>query len=198
MNILSRRQRRHFHVCFCIRQRPYRRWYPCSDVVVGFVWSDDLETYVDGSAATGRVSHARKINGDDPERERERDTLVLQVRGRAWDRQLHHVKNAFVTKISSKMPQMGLREEWMCLLREASLAPYVVGLAASKQRIYHYLFVHLFISLTSEFSHNGDYKYPHLLERNSTWNCSNLPSLEKPPASIFRPNTGKGSPLECQ
>jgi len=48
------------------------------------------------------------------------------------------------------MPQMGLREKWMCLLREASLALYVVGLAASKQRIYLYLFAYLFISLTSD------------------------------------------------
>ena len=44
------------------------------------MWSDDPESYVDGSIATGRVSHVRKINGDDPDKKR--DTLVLQVRGR--------------------------------------------------------------------------------------------------------------------
>jgi hypothetical protein len=111
------------------------------------LWSNDPESYVGGSVATGRASHARKVNGDDPDKKR---CPEPQVRCRASDRQLHHLKNVFVKATSSKMPQMGLREELIYLLREASLAPYVVGLAASKQRIYFYLFAYLFIPLTSE------------------------------------------------
>ena len=34
------------------------------------------ESYADGSLATGRVSHARQVKGDGPEK---RDALVLQV-----------------------------------------------------------------------------------------------------------------------
>jgi len=38
--------------------------------VVGFVWSNDPESYVGGSVATGRFSHARKVNGDDPDKKK--------------------------------------------------------------------------------------------------------------------------------
>jgi hypothetical protein len=71
--------------------------------VVGFVWSDDPESYVDGSVTTGRVSHVRKINGDDPDKKR--DTLVLQVRGRLETDNFITLK----TSLSRKSPQSCLR-----------------------------------------------------------------------------------------
>jgi hypothetical protein len=37
------------------------------DVVVGFAWSNDPESYADGSVATGRVPHAGQVKGDDPD-----------------------------------------------------------------------------------------------------------------------------------
>ena len=36
------------------------------DLAVGFVWSNDLESYADGSVAAGRASDARGVKGDDP------------------------------------------------------------------------------------------------------------------------------------
>jgi len=33
----------------------------------GLVWSNDPETNAGGSVATGRASHARHIEGDDPD-----------------------------------------------------------------------------------------------------------------------------------
>jgi hypothetical protein len=39
---------------------PSRR-YPYFNVVVGFVWSNDPESYAGGSIATGRASHARQV-----------------------------------------------------------------------------------------------------------------------------------------
>ena len=32
------------------------------------MWSNDPESYAGGSVATGRASHARHVNGDDPDR----------------------------------------------------------------------------------------------------------------------------------
>jgi hypothetical protein len=37
-------------------------------VVVGLPWSYDPESYAGGSVATGRVSHAGKVKGDDPDK----------------------------------------------------------------------------------------------------------------------------------
>jgi hypothetical protein len=37
-------------------------------VVVGFAWSNDPESYAGGSIATGRASHARQVEGDDPDK----------------------------------------------------------------------------------------------------------------------------------
>jgi hypothetical protein len=45
---------------------PHRR-HPCFDVVVGRVWSNDPESYAGGSVATGRVSLAGQVKGDDPD-----------------------------------------------------------------------------------------------------------------------------------
>jgi hypothetical protein len=45
---------------------PHRR-YLHFDVVVGFVWSNDPESSVGGSVATGRVSLAGQVKGDDPD-----------------------------------------------------------------------------------------------------------------------------------
>lgn len=43
--------------------------YPHLDVVVGLAWSKDLESYVGGSVATGKVPGAGKIKGYDPDKE---------------------------------------------------------------------------------------------------------------------------------
>ena len=44
-------------------------WLRCLhfEVVGGLERSNDPESYADGSVATGRVSHARKVKGDDPD-----------------------------------------------------------------------------------------------------------------------------------
>jgi len=34
------------------------------------MWSNDPENYVGGSLATGRASHTRKVNGDEPDKKR--------------------------------------------------------------------------------------------------------------------------------
>jgi hypothetical protein len=46
--------------------KPHRR-YLYFDVVVGLAWSNDPESYAGGSVATGRVSHAGQVKGDDPD-----------------------------------------------------------------------------------------------------------------------------------
>jgi hypothetical protein len=43
------------------------RWCLYFDVVVGLVWSNDPESYAGGSIATGRTTHARQVEGDDPD-----------------------------------------------------------------------------------------------------------------------------------
>jgi hypothetical protein len=45
---------------------PHRR-YPYFDVVVGLARSEDPENYAGGSVATGRVSLAEQVKGDDPD-----------------------------------------------------------------------------------------------------------------------------------
>jgi hypothetical protein len=45
---------------------PHRR-YPYFDTVVGIMWSNDPESYAGGSEATGRVSLAGQVKGDDPD-----------------------------------------------------------------------------------------------------------------------------------
>ena len=42
--------------------------YPYFDVVVGLARSHDPESCAGGSLATGRVSHARQVKGDDPDK----------------------------------------------------------------------------------------------------------------------------------
>jgi len=37
-------------------------------VVVGLVWSDDVESYASSSVATHRAAHAGQVEGDDPHR----------------------------------------------------------------------------------------------------------------------------------
>jgi hypothetical protein len=44
------------------------RQYPYFDLVVGFEWSNDPESYAGGSVATRRTSHDRKVKGDDQEK----------------------------------------------------------------------------------------------------------------------------------
>jgi hypothetical protein len=48
---------------------PHRR-YPYFDVIVGLEWSNDPESYAGGSVATGRVSLAGQVKGDDPDKKR--------------------------------------------------------------------------------------------------------------------------------
>jgi hypothetical protein len=45
---------------------PHRR-YPYFNGVVGLVWSSDPVSYVGGRVATGRVSLAGQVKGDDPD-----------------------------------------------------------------------------------------------------------------------------------
>ena len=40
--------------------------YPYFDIVVGLVWSNDLQSYAGENVATGRGFHARQVKGDDP------------------------------------------------------------------------------------------------------------------------------------
>jgi hypothetical protein len=45
---------------------PHR--HPYFDVVVGPAWSHDPESYAGGIIAAGRVSHARQVKGDGPDK----------------------------------------------------------------------------------------------------------------------------------
>jgi hypothetical protein len=40
--------------------------YPYFDMVESFLWSYHPESYADGIAAAGRVSHTRQVKGDGP------------------------------------------------------------------------------------------------------------------------------------
>jgi hypothetical protein len=42
--------------------------YPYFDAVVRLGWAYDSEGYAGGSVAIGRVSHARQVKGDDPDK----------------------------------------------------------------------------------------------------------------------------------
>jgi hypothetical protein len=42
--------------------------HPWFDVVMGLVWSNNLESSVGGSVATGRTSQTRQVKDDDPEK----------------------------------------------------------------------------------------------------------------------------------
>ena len=42
--------------------------HPYFDVVMGFVWSNNPESYAGSSLATGRASRARQVKSDDPEK----------------------------------------------------------------------------------------------------------------------------------
>jgi hypothetical protein len=52
-------------ICPIYKKAPLQ--HPYFDVVVGLVWSNDPESYADGSIATGRVSLAGQVKGDDPD-----------------------------------------------------------------------------------------------------------------------------------
>jgi hypothetical protein len=45
---------------------PHRR-YPNFDIVAGLAWSNDPESYSGSSVATGRVTLAGQVKGDDPD-----------------------------------------------------------------------------------------------------------------------------------
>jgi hypothetical protein len=59
---------------------PYRK-YAYFDVVMGFAWSNDHESYAGGGVATGWASHADRSK---VMTQTKIDTLVLQVGGWAW------------------------------------------------------------------------------------------------------------------
>jgi hypothetical protein len=44
----------------------FRLAYPPCATVVGLVWSNDPVSYAGSSIAAGKVSHARQVKGDDP------------------------------------------------------------------------------------------------------------------------------------
>jgi hypothetical protein len=48
------------------------------------------DSYADGTVATGRASHARRVKGDDPYKTR--DILVFLVEGWAWGLKRHPIK----------------------------------------------------------------------------------------------------------
>ena len=41
--------------------------YPYFDAVVWPAWANDSESYADGNVATGTVSHAGQVEGDNPD-----------------------------------------------------------------------------------------------------------------------------------
>jgi hypothetical protein len=47
---------------------PSSRRHRYFDVAVGLAWSHDTESYAGGSVATGRVSHAGEVKGNDPDK----------------------------------------------------------------------------------------------------------------------------------
>jgi hypothetical protein len=53
-----------------------RRRYPYFDVLAGLAWSEDPESYADGSIDAGRGSHAGQVK---VMTQTKRDTLVLQM-----------------------------------------------------------------------------------------------------------------------
>jgi hypothetical protein len=60
------------HYCVNIRfivfaKDRYPRWCLYFDVEVGLVWSNDPESYANGSIATGRATNAGQVEGDDPD-----------------------------------------------------------------------------------------------------------------------------------
>jgi len=57
--------------------QPHQRC-PHFDIVVRLARSYEPESYAGSSLATGRVSHARQVKGDGPDK---KNTLVLQVGG---------------------------------------------------------------------------------------------------------------------
>jgi hypothetical protein len=44
----------------------FKLTYPSCATAVGFVWSNDPESYAGCSITTGRASHATQVKGDDP------------------------------------------------------------------------------------------------------------------------------------
>jgi len=68
----------------CIVNNNYKdapRRYLYFDLVVGFAWSDDPESYAGVNVATGRTSHDRNFKGND---QKKSCSLVLQVGCWAW------------------------------------------------------------------------------------------------------------------
>jgi len=51
-----------------IKLSPPPQRYHFFDAVVGLVCSNDPKSYKGGSVATSRVSHARQVKGDDPDK----------------------------------------------------------------------------------------------------------------------------------
>jgi len=56
---------------FVIRLTNAARIFPYFDVVERLAWSNDPESYVGGSVATGRSAHASQVKGDDPGKKRQ-------------------------------------------------------------------------------------------------------------------------------
>jgi hypothetical protein len=56
-----------------------RLLYPYYDLLVGLKWSNDPESYAGRSLATGRISRARQIKGDNPTNKGYSDPLVWGV-----------------------------------------------------------------------------------------------------------------------
>jgi hypothetical protein len=42
--------------------------YPYFDIVIGFAWSNDSESYAGGNVATSMAAHVGQVKGDDPDK----------------------------------------------------------------------------------------------------------------------------------
>jgi len=63
--------------------------YPYFDIAIGFVWSNDTESYVGGNVATSTASHVVRSK---VMTQTKRDALVLYVGCWAWGYQHHPTK----------------------------------------------------------------------------------------------------------
>ena len=42
--------------------------YPYFEIMIGFAWSNDPESYAGGNVATSRAAHVGQVEGDDPDK----------------------------------------------------------------------------------------------------------------------------------
>jgi hypothetical protein len=62
-----------------VTTNPLHRYFN-GDVVMWLAWPCDSESYASGSVATGRVSHAGQVKGDDPDKKRYPGLPPIKIR----------------------------------------------------------------------------------------------------------------------